>query len=182
MSTEGISDRVRLQKVKRPGGIFWFDLQQIAQDRDGTWLAGAVGSPWGAPHDFGSLPMPVLVLLAADRPFAAWWVDDPADQRLEIDVCLPPEAIEEGWRYVDLELDPVLHLRDGRVEIEDWDEFEEACGNGWMSPDEANLAQATAVRCAEVLRHRSEPWLGRGWQILHQLVQQPHVPLADIAD
>jgi hypothetical protein len=29
---------------------------------------------------------------------------------------------EAGWRYIDLELDPVLHERDCSVEIEDWPE------------------------------------------------------------
>jgi predicted RNA-binding protein associated with RNAse of E/G family len=111
-----------------------------------------------------------VVLLAADRPWTAWWVGDPTDQRLEIDVCLPPEATEAGWQYVDLELDPVLHEPGGRVEIEDWDEYEEACRNGWMNSDDAKLAQITAERCAEVLRHGAEPWLWRGWQMLHELM------------
>jgi hypothetical protein len=108
---------VRLSKIKRPGGVFWFDLQPVAQDRDGTWLHGRAGSAWCAPHDAGTLPVAVLVLLAQGRPWAAWWVDDPADRRLEIAVCLPPEATEAGWQYVDLELDPVLHEQDWRVEI-----------------------------------------------------------------
>ncbi|MEH0985094.1 DUF402 domain-containing protein [Micromonospora sp. CPCC 205556] len=102
----------------------------------------------------------------AGRPWVAWWVDDPADRRLEIDVCLPPESTEAGWRYVDLELDPVLHERDSRVEIEDWDEYEQACRNGWMSADEAELAVSTAEDRAEALRRRDEPWQQRGWQLL----------------
>jgi uncharacterized protein DUF402 len=163
-----IGGRVRLFKVKRPGGVFWFDLWQILQDSDGTWLRGPAGSPWGAPHDSGVLPVPVLVLLAPGRPWAAWWVGDPADRRLEIDVCLPPEITEAGWRYIDLELDPVLHERDLRVEIEDWDEYEEACRNGWMSADEADLARSTAEDRAEALRRRDEPWQVRGWQMLSQ--------------
>jgi predicted RNA-binding protein associated with RNAse of E/G family len=109
-----------------------------------------------------------VVLLATDRPWAAWWVGDPVDQRLEIDVCLPPELTEAGWQYVDLELDPVFHERDERVEIEDWDEYEEACRNGWMSPNDAELALTTAEYCVDVLRQRAEPWLGRGWQMLRQ--------------
>jgi hypothetical protein len=164
---------VRLRKIKRPGGTFWFDLQEIGRDGDGTWLHGPVGSPWGAPHDVGTLTVPVLVLLAADRPWAAWWVGDPADQRLEIDVCLPPETAAAGWQYIDLELDPVLHLSDERVEIEDWDEYDEACRAGWMSPADAQLAQTTAESCAEMLRHRREPWLGRGWQMLHRSTGDP---------
>ena len=156
----------RLSKVKRPGGIYWFDLEHVREDGDGTWLRGATGSRWGAPHASGTLPMPVVVLLMPGRPWVAWWVGDPADRRLEIDVCLPPERTEAGWTYVDLELDPVLHERDSRVEIEDRDEFEEACRLGWMSAAEAALAQATAEERAGALRRRDEPWQQRGWQEL----------------
>ncbi len=160
------TDNVRLDKIKRPGGVFWYDFQQVGQDIDGTWLRGPAGSSWGAPHDCGTLSVPVVVLLAVNRPWVAWWVDDPADQRLEIDVCLPPDATDAGWRYVDLELDPVLHRPGGRVEIEDWDEYEEARRKGWMNAEDAQLARTTAERCADVLRQGAEPWLGRGWQML----------------
>jgi hypothetical protein len=166
--TGNATDSVRLNKIKRPAGVFWYDLEQVAHDSDGTWLRGPIGSPWGAPHDCGTLSVPVVVLLAADRPWAAWWIGDPADQRLEIDVCRPPEATEGGWQYVDLELDPVLHEAGGRVEIEDWDEYEDACRNGWMNSDDAKPAQTTAERCAEILRNGAEPWLWRGWQMLRR--------------
>jgi hypothetical protein len=160
------SASVRLCKIKRPGGTYWFDLQEILQDRDGTWLWGPVGSRWGAPHDHGVFAVPVLVLLAAGRPWVSWWVDDPADRRLEIDVCLPPTVTDTGWRYVDLELDPVVHERDSRVEIEDWDEYEQACRDGFMCAQDAELARFVAEERAEVLRRRDEPWLERGWQLL----------------
>ncbi|MGC4893022.1 DUF402 domain-containing protein [Micromonospora sp. DT31] len=164
---EGRNSRsVRLTKVKRPGGIFWYDLEPVRQDADGAWLRGLPGSPWGGPHDSGTLPVPVVVLLATGRPWVAWWVGDPADRRLEIDVCLPPEQTGAGWRYVDLELDPVLHERDSRVEIEDWDEYEQACRDGWMGADDAGLARSTAEDRAEALRRRDEPWQARGWQLL----------------
>ncbi|AVT32894.1 hypothetical protein C6361_29365 [Plantactinospora sp. BC1] len=166
MGADQDGGNVRLCKIKRPGGVFWFELQQVRQDRDGTWLRGAAGSPWGAPHDSGVLPVSVVVLLAAGRPWVAWWVDDPADPRLEIDVCLPPESTGVGWRYVDLELDPVLHRRDSRVEIEDWDEYEQACRDGWMSADDARVARSTAEDRAGALRRRDEPWQERGWQML----------------
>ena len=83
-------------------------------------------------------------------------------------MCLPPDRTEAGWRYIDLELDPVLHERDSRVEIEDWDEYKQACRDGWMSADEAKLAQSTAESRAEALRRRDEPWQERGWQLLSQ--------------
>jgi len=157
---------VRLSKVKRPGGVFWYDLTFIGQDEHGMWLSGPNGSPWGAPHDAGSLSVHVVVLLAPSRPWVAWWVDDEADRRLEIDVCLPPERTVDGWQYVDLELDPVRHEADGRVEIEDWDEYQESVDAGRMSGPEARLARRTAEELAEALRCRSEPWQGRGWRLL----------------
>lgn len=158
--------QLRLSKIKRPAGVFWFDLHPVCEDADGTWLRGPVGTRWGAPHDSGTLAVPVVVLLAAERPWVAWWVGDPADRRLEIDVCLPPRRTDTGWRFVDLELDPVLHERDSRVEIEDRDEFEQACRDGWIGVAEAALARSTAEERAAALRRRDEPWQARGWHLL----------------
>jgi hypothetical protein len=122
---------------------------------------------------------PRMIVALCRCPFWSCWrrtvrgwlgrVDDPRDQRLEIDVCLPPQVDDAGWRDVDLELDPVLHERDRRVEVEDWDEYDEACRDGWMCTDDAALARATAQRCAELLQRRTEPWIRRGWQMLRRL-------------
>jgi hypothetical protein len=157
---------VRLVKIKRPGGVFWYDLEAVLVDDEGTWLHGPIRSRWGSPHDGGTLPVAIVVLLALDRPWVAWWVDDPTDRRLEIDVCLPPEPFGSGWRYVDLELDPVRHEQDGRIEIEDWDEYEESLREGWMSPDDGRLAWSTAEDLAGLLRDRGMPGLERGWELL----------------
>lgn len=157
---------MRLDKVKRPGGLWWFDLRVVADDADGTWLIGDPGARWGAPHDTGEVPFPFVVLVAPDRPWATWWVAEPGDPRVEIDVCLPPERTERGWTYVDLELDPVLHVDEGRVEIEDWDEYDDAIRDGHMSVDDAELARATAEDLAGILRAGDAPWLARGWDLL----------------
>jgi hypothetical protein len=92
------SRHVRLHKVKRPGGLFWFDLEQLPADRYGSWLRGRPGAPWGAPHDSGVLPVHVVLLIAPGRPWVAWWVDDPADRRLHIDLCQPPESPRHRMR------------------------------------------------------------------------------------
>jgi len=159
-------DGVRLSKVKRPGGLFWFDLTFACRDDHETWLSGPLGSPWGAPHDAGTLSVRVAVLLSPGRPWVAWWVDEATDRRLEIDVCLPPERTANGWRYVDLELDPVRHEADGRVEIEDWDEYQESVDAGWMSGPEAHLARQTAEQLAEALNRPAEAWQEQGWRLL----------------
>lgn len=162
---------MRLVKIKRPGGAFWYDLEMVLVDEDGTWLHGPVGSRWGAPHDSGTLPVAVLLLLALDRPWVAWWVDDPTDRRLEIDVCRPPELFGSEWRYIDLELDPVRHEQDGRIEIEDWDEYEQSLRDGWMSPDDGRQARSTAEDLAWLLRSRNRPCLERGWQLLSRVAR-----------
>jgi hypothetical protein len=167
---------VRLIKIKRPGGRFWFDLEPVLEDDHGTWLYGRPGARWAAPQDGGTLSMAGVVLLAAGRPWVAWWVDDPADRRLEIDVCLPPEPVDRGWRYVDLELDPVRHEPGGRVEIEDWDEYDEALREGWMSAADGRLARSTAEALAAVLRSGDQPWLDRGWHLLAAGGELPRTP------
>lgn len=162
--------RVRIDKVKRPGGIFEFDMEVVAEDDDGIWLAYMTGASWRAPHDRGTMPFNAIVLLRLADPFVTWWVDDPADRRVEIDVCLPPLATTDGWSFVDLELDPVRHELTGVIEIEDLDEFEAACAAGWISESEAEIARATARRMATALERREEPWGDAGWRRLQGLL------------
>lgn len=160
---------VTLDKVKRPGGTYWFELRHVATDAYGSWLSFLRGSAWRAPHDAGVVPIDALVLLAQDRPFITWWVNDPDDPRVEIDVCLPPTQTPSGWSFVDLELDPVRHEADGRVEIEDEDEFAASVDAGWMSDTDALLAREAAESMADVLRAGDEPWGEVGWTLLHSL-------------
>jgi hypothetical protein len=156
----------RLVKIKRPPGTLWFDLEVVAEDGDGTWLLGRPGAAWGTARDQQVLTVRFAMLLQAGRPWAAWWVADDADPRIEIDVCLPVERTATGWRFVDLELDPVRHENDGRVEIDDEDEYEEALRKGWMSARDGELARATADSLAQVLRDDREAWISRGWRLL----------------
>ncbi len=159
---------MKLYKIKRPGGVFSFDVEAIAEDPAGVWLHLPLGSPCEAPHDAGALPFDVLVLLNPDRCWVAWWVGDPADRRLEIDVCLPPERVEDGWSFVDLELDPIRH-EGGIIEIEDRDEFETACRDGWIAAPDAEMAQATAIALEAALHTREEPLGESGWLKLEAL-------------
>lgn len=168
----GGAEQVRLGKVKRPAGLFWFGLRAVGEDRHGTWLRGEVGSPWGAPHADGRLSVPVVVLLREDRPWATWWVADPADRRIELDVCLPPERTGDGWSYVDLELDVVRH-DDGRVEIQDEDEYEQSVRAGWMSPEEAARARGAAAEGVRLLQGFPREPLALGWRLLSDPAAAP---------
>jgi hypothetical protein len=156
---------MKLEKIKRPGGSFYFSVEPLVEDEFGTWLHAPAADTWEAPHGVGTLPMDVLILLSADRHWAVWWVDDPTDRRIEIDICLPPERVRDGWRYIDLELDPVRHA-DGTVEIQDHDEFEAACRNGWITAADAEIALGAAPAMEAALRRREEPLGEEGWRRL----------------
>lgn len=160
---------LKLYKTKRPGGVFSFDVQFLVEDDYGVWLYSPVGSEWMAPHDEGVLLFGALLLIRPDRYWAAWWVDYPNGRRLEIDVCLRPERVVDGWAYVDLELDAVRHA-DGTIEIEDRDEFDIACSNGWITVSDGKIAELTANAMAAALREREEPFGIEGWQRLDALL------------
>ncbi|GAB3239537.1 DUF402 domain-containing protein [Kineosporia babensis] len=162
---------VRLTKIKRPGGTLWFDLRQIHADEHGTWLYGAVGAPWswtptGGEPETGGLDHAAVMLLAEGRPWVGWWLNLADGRQLSIDVCLPTERTPHGWTFVDLELDPVRHETNGRVEIEDWPEFDQALAQEFMSSSEGDLARRTAEQTAEMLRRGEAPWLRQGWDLL----------------
>jgi hypothetical protein len=162
--------QVRIDKVKRPGGVFEFDMELVEADHDGIWLGYTTGANWRAPHDTGTMPFNSIVLLRPDDPFVTWWVDDPADRRVEVDICRPPIETPVGWSFIGLELDPVRHELTGAVEIEDDDEFQEACVRGWITAEEAALATATAQDLATALTRRIEPWGETGWRRLRELL------------
>lgn len=154
---------MRLDKVKRPVGTSSFWFQGLDEDSDGVWLFAPVGSRWVTPHDSGTLPVDVVTLITPGRWFVSWWVDDAHDRRIEIDICLPPKETDDGWSYVDLELDVVQHELE-LVVVEDRDEFEVACGRGWITPAHAAIAQTTAAEMKTALEQRLEPWGDEGWR------------------
>lgn len=154
-----------LRKIKRPQGVHTFEVMSSSEDAFGHWLYLPTGAGWTAPHDHGVLPFDVLVLLAPGSPLVAWWADDPADRRIEIDVCLPPHEVETGWSFTDLELDVVQHA-DGMLGVEDEDEFAEACLEGHIDQTEAALARAACADAMAMLAARHAPYNQLGWDRL----------------
>jgi predicted RNA-binding protein associated with RNAse of E/G family len=157
---------VKLHKIKRPGGVYPFGIEQVGEDEHGVWLVACRGAQWTAPDDAGTLDFDVLVLIYSGRNYVVWWVDDPEDRRIEIDVCLPPSRTADGWSLIDLELDPIRH-ESGAVAAYDRDEFVDACREGWISAAEAIIAERSAREAADALEMRRPPFGDEGWQRLH---------------
>jgi hypothetical protein len=161
-----VGETVLVQKIKRPAGTFCFALRFLVEDEFGTWLFGPIGSLWTAPHDNGALTSRVVILLSEGRELVGWWFDDPSDRQLAVDICLPVTRSPTGWTFVDLELDPVRHEIDGRIEVEDQDEFEDALRHEWMSQRDATTALRVAAQVEKSLRERIEPLGQVGWERL----------------
>ena len=144
----------------------------LAVDQWGTWLHLPRGSSFESPEGPGTMDLDAVAVLDPAHPWVPWWVERPEGRTLEVDICLPPVAISEGWSYVDLELD-VMGDEFGFVRLDDEDEFQGACDAGWMSADDAEVA-ATAARDVELaLRRGREPFGAAGWARLIQALARP---------
>lgn len=162
---------VRLEKIKQPGSrVFSFEMRPLASDPHGEWFLLPCGSPWSAPHDTGTLPFDVVLLIKAERPWVAWWAPHPGDSRLEVDVCLPPSRSDHAWRFVDLELDVFKRRGDGGVSVEDREEFDDAVRAGAITHDDARLAEETTRDLERTLARGQETWIARGWVLLDGVV------------
>ena len=98
---------------------------------------------------------------------------------ISVDTCTPPAVFDDEWTYVDLELDPVMRSN-GNVEIEDEDEFVEACKAGFISDAEAANARAATLETAQAMRDRTEPFHQRGWERLDQALSLTLPPIKSL--
>ena len=178
---------VVIRKVKRPEGIARWSAYVMGSDHHRLWLyspkgtlyRSQVGSDIGeceVGQGSGPAGLPVMHLI----PDAAWWIaawcSDGHNAHIGVDICVPPALIDGEWRYIDLELDLVAHA-DGRVRIEDEDEFIDACEAGLIARDEAIHAQAAAVEIERGLRDRTEPFGRHGWDKLDEALLLPLSPI-----
>ncbi|MFJ3382176.1 DUF402 domain-containing protein [Curtobacterium sp. NPDC090217] len=144
-------DLVTVQKRKRPVGVHSWRGYVVAEDDWGTWVASPAGSRFVGDDGHGTIGVTQVamfeherghhsvVLLPRDRWWVAHWIDD-SDILVHVDISTPAVWEHDVIAYDDLELDPVLR-RDGRVEVEDEDEFEEACATGLVTPLERDAAE-----------------------------------------
>ena len=103
--------------------------------------------------------------------FVTWWVDDPDDRRIEIDVSLPPERTERRLDATSTSSSIRSATTTARVEVQDHDEFESRV------PQRLDRARATPRSRARYgatawppAHAREEPWGDEGW---HRLARRP---------
>lgn len=163
----------------------------LGEDAHGVWLYTPAGSLFRGSdgttigecevgqgdRDTG---LPVVSLVPAEGWWFAIWYGDSDNPWIAVDVCTPAVLIDGEWTHVDLELDPHRSC-DGRVWIDDEDEFADACRAGTISPDEQTAARAAADEIEQRLRRLDEPFGTTGWQWLRRGIALPLPPLTKLA-
>ncbi|NKB71643.1 MAG: DUF402 domain-containing protein [Candidatus Latescibacteria bacterium] len=184
-----------IRKIRRQENIGRWPVYVMSHDRHGLWLYSPKGTIYrlqagskivecevgGGP---GGVGHPVMFLV----PHEAWWTASWSLKgaiAISVDICTPPTLVDDEWSFSDLKLDPLAFF-DGHVEIDDEDEFIDACEGGLISPNEAVKARDTATKIEQSLRDHTEPFGRTGWNKLGEAIslslppikQLRHVPTA----
>lgn len=142
---------VRVAFRKWDGQPHWeYDAILLGTDRNGIWLGSPAGTPVGRPGLAFATEYGHLSLVQDGVGFVASFYEDTpiAAFAIYVDISTPPRWDDATVSAVDLDLD-VIRTRDGRVWIDDEDEFaEHRVTMGY--PEE--IAAAARRTCAEVHR------------------------------
>ena len=175
----GEGSTVELRYTKWDGRLHWhFDLEYLGEDEHGLWL----GAPRGCPLQRGEEPPKASVVgFVCLIPRQGCWTayfNLPSDSdalglppgecvEIYIDLTDEPKRLDDAVEAIDLDLD-VLRWRDGRVTLEDEDEFLEHQTTYGYPPDVITQVEATARELRESVEARTEPfgtavepWLAR---------------------
>lgn len=141
-----------------------FDMRRLGEDEHGVWL----WSPPGTRLQRGDEPPKrskrlFLKLVTPD----AWWSplwNEQDEREIYVDVATPAVWDGDVVTMTDLDLD-VLRYRDGRVVVEDEDEFEAHRALYAYPPDVVQRARATTAEVVRLLTERQEPFgrVGEAW-------------------
>lgn len=181
-----------IRKLKQPKGFARWPAYEFERDVFGLWLFTPQGSLFRAEVDGvvtecevgqGTRPagLAVLHLIPLSGWWMAQWTAEGEQAFISVEVCTPPALVGDEWQFVDLELDP-YRGPDGRVAVEDEDEFVAACEAGLISPEAAAAARATAAGLASWLSDDVEPFGLVGWQKLRAAVALGLAPLTRLPD
>ncbi len=169
------------KQYRHPTRSMLWGAYLLGADATGTWLFSPAGTRYRAEQDGGVLyddapKQNTLHLSPRDAWYFARWDDE---RVLYIDAARPTEVLGREWRYEDLYLD--LYKRgDGRMIIDDEDEFVAAITAGHLTSEEAaetRSAVEDALRAVEAL---AEPFDEMPWQRLDEAVALSLAPLTEL--
>ncbi len=159
---------VVVQFLKYPDALHWgFDAVYLGEDEHGWW----VGLPAGSRRWKGDRPVaPSAEDAVLCAPWEGWWhlhytgVGHDTYTHF-VDIVTQPLWQSEGrYEMVDLDLDVAL-TPEGRVVVEDEDEFLIHQVKYGYTPEMIERALAETTRIIRALEHREEPFfaVAEGW-------------------
>ena len=140
-----------------------FGAELIAQYENGTWLGCRPPTPYTGPPGSGEFLHGFTIFV----PASDWWIASFNDERSPeietyVDICTPAKwHTPTHVSSIDLDLD-VIRYWDGRVFIDDEDEFAEHQVAYGYPADVVDQARSTCDRLLDLVTRQVEPFDGTG--------------------
>ncbi|WP_193606510.1 DUF402 domain-containing protein [Nocardioides lijunqiniae] len=170
-------DAVRVVMTKWGDRPHWeFDAVALGSDEHGDWLGFPGGTPMARPGLSVVSPVDQVGLVPAPGPDdqRGWLATFHADRgpvHTYVDMTTPPSWDGHVVRAVDLDLD-VIRGNDGRVWVDDEDEFDQHRVELGYPEDVVELAVATAARIHAAVDRRLAPFDGSAEAWLERLARR----------
>jgi uncharacterized protein len=164
--TPSPGDRIDVRFTKWGGGRHWeFALTALGTDEHGVWGAGSRGTYlWRPDADLAS-PVDWVTLVPHESAWAASFYDTETHlERVYVDMTTSAQWSGSTVTMVDLDLDVVLE-REGRLFVDDEDEFDEHRVQLGYPDHVVALALRTAEEVFAAVQARAEPFgsVGHAW-------------------
>jgi hypothetical protein len=154
-------DRIRVEITKWGGRPHWeYDGLRLGADAWGDWLGFPVGTRYQRPGmDFVSDFASVVLVPADGSALLAAFNDEHAKAAVYVDMATVPSWDGTVLRATDLDLD-VVRTQDGRVYLDDEDEFLDHQARYGYPADVVALAERTAAAVLVAVREGRAPYDG----------------------
>jgi predicted RNA-binding protein associated with RNAse of E/G family len=144
-------------------------MERLGEDEHGVWLWAPVGTELRRGPETPSAAQRAFVKVIPDGPWwTGIWNDGPGNDgrsiRTYVDVITPAVWDGDTVRMVDLDLD-VVQRRDGTVEVEDEDEFEDHRVAFGYPEHVVDRARSEAAQLVLAIERGNEPFgeTGNRW-------------------
>ena len=170
MTGSDLSPDVVVRFTKWGGSDHWtFRATRIGEDEHGIWVAAPIGTPFARPGMEFTAERNQVFVFPRDRPYTTAFyqplADDDADHvSLYVDITTVPFWQGDEVTMSDLDLD-VVRYADGRVSVEDEEEFVLHQQLLRYPPEVVALAHESVVARLSEVRKASEPFgiVGTDW-------------------
>lgn len=149
---------MRVEFTKWDGRLHWhFDLDPLGEDEHGLWLAGRPGCRLQRGAEPPQLEVHGFACLVPHQGRWIAYFNASQDPEIYIDVTDEPIRGDGFVGAIDLDLD-VLRWRDGRVTIDDEDEFAEHQVRFGYPAEVITATEMTAHTLVDRVTSRTEPF------------------------